>query len=53
MGFPWGAKIMIHQEHLVAGEKRKNVRSLRYKSPEEIDVKILQEVLCHVATLKH
>lgn len=49
VGFPWGIKITVHREHLVAGEKRKNLRSLRYNSSEEIDVEVLQEILLNVA----
>lgn len=49
IGFPWGVHISIHQEKLIAGEGRKNLRSLRYTSSQEIDVIILQEILLHIA----
>lgn len=52
VGFPWGIHISIHQDHLVAGEKRKNLRSLRYYKSKDIDVSILQDVLLSVAQLK-
>ena len=49
IGFPWGVRIQIHQEYLVAGEKRKNLRSLRYHTPDEIDIKVLQDILLFLA----
>ena len=49
VGFPWGIHITLYPELLIGGEGRKNLRSLRYYSPEEIDVKILQEILRDVA----
>lgn len=49
VGFPWGITITIHQEHLVAGEGRKNLRSLRYYNVEDIDVKVVQEILLFLA----
>ena len=45
VGFINGIAISTHKEHLVAGEKRKTLRSLRYHSLEEIDVTVLQDVL--------
>lgn len=52
VGFPWGIHITVHQDKLIAGEGRKNLRSLRYHTPEEIDVAILVDVLKNVASLK-
>ncbi|RMB63909.1 DUF1801 domain-containing protein [Dokdonia sinensis] len=52
VGFPWGIHITVHQDKLIAGEGRKNLRSLRYHSPEEIDVEILVTILQNVAQLK-
>lgn len=51
LGFPAGIHIRIHQEHLVAGEGRKNLRSLRYKHVQDIDIQILQEILVAAAQL--
>lgn len=51
VGFPWGIHIETYAHHLVGGEKRKNLRSLRYHSPEEIDITLLQEVLREAAQL--
>ena len=45
VGFVNGIHIDIHKEHLVAGEKRKTLRSLRYYTLEEIDVSVLQDIL--------
>lgn len=45
VGFINGIDIAIHKDHLVAGEKRKTLRSLRYYTIEEIDVTVLQDVL--------
>ncbi len=44
LGFWKGNQIQIHQEHLVT-ENRKMMVSLRYKTLEEINDKILIEVL--------
>ncbi len=52
VGFPWGVLIEGHDDVLIAGEKRKNLRSLRYHSPEEIDIKLLQTILLKAAQLK-
>jgi len=49
VGFPWGIHCTIHQEHLIAGENRKNLRSLRYYTPEDIDGTILIEVIQNLA----
>ncbi|MEP0264909.1 DUF1801 domain-containing protein [Dokdonia sp.] len=51
VGFTSGIYIDIHKDHLVGGEKRKNLRSLRYYNPEDIDITILQDVLRSAATL--
>lgn len=51
LGFTSGVFITAHQEHLIAGEGRKNLRSLRYKCLEDINVKLLQEVLLTAAEL--
>ncbi len=45
VGFPRGVQIQVHKEALVGGEKRKNLRSLRYKTMQDIDVEVLVEVL--------
>jgi len=45
VGFVKGIYIDIHKDHLVAGEQRKNLRSLRYHKPEDIDITILQDIL--------
>lgn len=45
VGFTSGIHIDIHKDHLIAGEKRKNLRSLRYYKLEDIDVKVLQDIL--------
>lgn len=52
VGFPWGIHLPGFDHVLVAGEKRKNLRSLRYYEPEDIDVILLQKVLLEVAALK-
>ena len=52
VGFPWGVTVDMHTEHLVGGEKRKNLRSLRYYKPEDIDVIVLQDILLFLATAK-
>ena len=49
LGFPWGIHIEIHADKLVAGEQRKNLRSLRYHAMEDIDVTVLQEILIYLA----
>ena len=51
VGFPWGIHLEKHTTHLVGGEKRKNLRSLRYHSLEDIDITLLQEVLRETAQL--
>jgi len=51
VGFPWGVRLEKHAPHLVGGEKRKNLRSLRYHSPEAIDITLLQEVLKEAAKI--
>jgi len=53
LGFPWGVLLENYQDVLVAGEKRKNLRSLRYYSPKEVDVALLQKVLLEVAKLNN
>ncbi|WP_299767402.1 DUF1801 domain-containing protein [uncultured Dokdonia sp.] len=52
VGFINGIHIAIHKDHLVAGEKRKTLRSLRYYSLEDIDVAVLQDIL-HAAVALH
>ncbi|ANH59113.1 DUF1801 domain-containing protein [Dokdonia donghaensis] len=49
VGFPRGVQITVHKEALVGGEKRKNLRSLRYKGLKDIDFEILTDVLLNVA----
>jgi len=51
VGFPKGVLIQGFDDVLIAGEGRKQLRSLRYRSPEEIDVRKLEEVLKAVAIL--
>lgn len=51
VGFPKGIHIEGFDDILVAGENRKNLRSLRYYTQEEIDVELLHEILLQVATL--
>ena len=51
LGFPWGVRIDIHSDYLIDGEKRKNLRSLRYSSIEDIDMEVLQDVLQAAARL--
>jgi len=51
LGITSGIHIDIHKEHLIAGEKRKTLRSLRYYSLEDIDVEVLQNVLKAAANL--
>lgn len=53
VGFPSGILISVHQGKLVAGEKRKNLRSLRYQNLEEVNIKILQEILLDVSQNKN
>lgn len=53
VGFPWGVLLEDYTEHMVAGENRKNLRSLRYCSPEDIDIELLQQVLLEVSHLKN
>ncbi len=50
LGFGKGNQIQIHQEHLIA-ENRKMMVSLRYKSFEDINDAILMEVLKKVESL--
>lgn len=45
VGFPWGIYMNGFEHVLVAGEKRKNLRSLRYYTCEEINIKELQLIL--------
>ena len=45
VGFINGIHITIHKDHLIDGEKRKTLRSIRYTSIEEIDVAVLQDIL--------
>lgn len=45
LGFTRGIDIDIHKDHLIDGEKRKSLRSLRYYKLEDIDVAVLQDVL--------
>ncbi len=52
IGFPSGIHIEIHKDRLIAGEGRKNLRSLRYYSQDEIEVKILQEVLVNLTKVR-
>ncbi len=52
IGFTWGIHIDIHKDHLIAGEKRKNLRSLRYYTKEDIDVVVLQDILKAASTLR-
>ncbi|WP_375252638.1 DUF1801 domain-containing protein [Dokdonia donghaensis] len=49
VGFPRGVQITVHKEALVGGEKRINLRSLRYKGLKDIDFEILIDVLLNVA----
>lgn len=51
LGFTSGIHIALHKEHLIAGEKRKNLRSLRYYTLEDIDVAVLQDILKEAASL--
>ncbi|WP_405251475.1 DUF1801 domain-containing protein [Dokdonia sp. Asnod3-C12] len=51
VGFPKGILIQGFDDVLIAGEGRKQLRSLRYHAPEEIDVRRLEEVLKAVARL--
>lgn len=51
LGFTSGIRIEIHQEALIAGEGRKNLRSLRYTCLEDVDVQVLQEILRAAAQL--
>lgn len=44
VGFVKGKLIQVHQEYLVT-ESRKKMVSLRYKSIEEVDDQVLEEVL--------
>lgn len=53
VGFPSGILISVRQDKLVAGEKRKNLRSLRYQNLEEVNIKILQEILLDVSQNKN
>ncbi len=50
LGFCKGNKIQIYQEHLVT-EHRKVMVSLRYKRLEDINDKVLREVLLKAASL--
>lgn len=51
VGFPSGIFMHVHKEHLIAGENRKNLRSLRYHTLEDIDVAVLQDILKEAASL--
>lgn len=44
IGF-WTAKLYTKHQELLISEDRKQVRSLRYRSPEDIDSEVLVEVL--------
>jgi len=50
VGFPLGNQIDVHCDQLIAGEGRKNLRSLRYSALEDIDYPVLINVLCNVAS---
>jgi len=50
LGFCRGNQIDVHTDYLVT-ENRKKMVSLRYKSLEEIDSKILMDVLIKAASL--
>ena len=52
IGFPWGIQVEIHMDQLIAGEGRKNLRSLRYHKPEDVDIEILTDILKDVASRK-
>ena len=51
VGFPKGILIRGFDDVLIAGEGRKQLRSLRYHALEEIDVHKLEQVLKSVASL--
>jgi len=51
LGFPYGIHIEDYASQMVAGENRKNLRSVRYYAPEDIDVVLLQEILLAAASL--
>ncbi len=53
VGFPWGVRLEKYATCMVAGEKRKNLRSLRYYFQEEIDVVLLQKILLEAARLNN
>ncbi len=53
VGIPWGVRLENYTSWMVAGEKRKNLRSVRYYSQEEIDVELLQEILLETARLNN
>tara|TARA_R100000544_G_C2197379_1_gene44886 strand:- start:316 stop:678 length:363 start_codon:yes stop_codon:yes gene_type:complete len=51
LGFIYGIALTQHQEYLVAGEKRKQLRSLRFNSLEEINPHIIRAVLKEAALI--
>jgi len=52
VGIPYGVRITSHTAYLLAGEGRKNLRSLRYKQIEDIDYQVLENILIELATLR-
>ena len=51
LGFVYGIALTQNQEYLIAGEKRKQLRSLRYYSLEEINPHIISSVLKEAALI--
>jgi hypothetical protein len=51
IGFTSGVHIKVHEDYLIAGEGRKNLRSLRYSCVEDINVEALRDVLLAAAEL--
>jgi len=52
VGFWKAAHLTVHQEHLIA-EHRKVIKSLRYYSLQEIDTRVLEEVLLNAYEVRN
>lgn len=51
LGFVYGTQLNKYQQYLVAGEKRKQLRSMRFQTLEDIDPLVVEEILLHAAEL--
>ena len=52
VGFWHGAHLTVHLDHLVS-KGRKHMKSLRYYKPEDVNEKVLIDVLTEAYSVKH